>query len=70
LPPQPRARAVIILVSPRKPDAATAANAGLLGQFLAHTRVFNLPWLGAEFDPAQALKDARVRKTLAALTKA
>ena len=70
LSPPPRARAVVILFAPRKPDAATATNAGLLGQFLPRARIFNLPWLGDEFEPEKALKDARVRKTLAALTKA
>ncbi len=69
LPPAQRARAVVILFAPRKLDAATATNAGLLGQFLAPARIFNLPWLGNEFDPEKALQDARVRKTFMALAK-
>ena len=70
LPPNLSARAVIILFAPRKPDAATASNAVLLGQFLSQKRMFHLPWLGDEFDPEKALKNVRVIKTLAALTKA
>jgi dethiobiotin synthetase len=59
----------IILMSPRQPDAATAANAGLLARFRSRETIFSLPWLGHPVDPVAALKKARVRKVFAALAK-
>jgi hypothetical protein len=41
----------------------------VLRPYLAQQELFTLPWLGDELNPVQALKDARVRKIFAALTK-
>ena len=69
LPKNRRPDAVIILVSPRNPDPAAGSNARVLRPYLAQQELFTLPWLGDELNPVQALKDARVRKIFAALTK-
>ena len=69
LPKNLRPRTEIILMSPPKPDAATATNARLLAQFLFRERISILPWLGNPFDPASAVKKTRVRKVLAVLAK-
>lgn len=63
LPKNQRAKAKIVLMAPPKPDAATASNAKLLGQFLAAERILILPWLGKSFEPAKVLKNPRVRQT-------
>ena len=39
-------RAGVVLISPPKPDAATASNAKLLAEFFEAKRIFGLPWLG------------------------
>ena len=57
----------VILMSPPKPDAATATNGKLLAQFFPAAKIFTLPWLGKKFEPAAGLKNPRVRKALAAL---
>jgi dethiobiotin synthetase len=69
LPENLRPVAKIILMSPPKPDAAAAANAGLLARFLSREKIFTLPWLGAELNVAEALKKTRLRKVLAALAR-
>ncbi len=66
LPRRVSAGARVVLMSPRKPDASTKTNAGLLAEFFDAKRIFELPWLGnrpAEKVPA----DSRVRRTLRAL---
>jgi len=67
LPKNYRARTKIVLVSPAKPDSATATNAKLLGEFFPPAKIFTLPWLGKNFETATALKNPAVRKTLAKL---
>jgi dethiobiotin synthetase len=67
LPRSASRRARIVLMSPSKPDAATATNASLLAEFLDAKRIFCLPWLGVYFDLEKAMKDSRVRRTLRAL---
>jgi dethiobiotin synthetase len=63
LPKNLRAEAKIVLVSPPKPDAATATNAKLLAEF-SNVKILSLPWLGRKFLNA---KNPRVRQTLRAL---
>jgi dethiobiotin synthetase len=69
LPRSASCRARVVLMSPSKPDASIATNAGLLAEFLDAKRIFCLPWLGGRFDPEKAMKDSRVRRTLRALVK-
>lgn len=59
----------IVLMSPAKPDASSSSNAKLLARFFPRGKILLLPWLGANFDPATAVKNPRVRRTLAALVK-
>jgi len=67
LPQNLQARTRVILVSPRKPDAATKSNAKLLAQFLPAEKIFTLPWLGRNFSTTNALKNPRVLRLLRAL---
>jgi len=67
LPKNLRAQAKVVLMSPPKPDPATASNGKLLAQFFPTANIFTLPWLGKKFEPAAVLKNRRVRKTLVAL---
>ena len=62
-------RACVVLMSPSRPDASTATNAGLLAEFLDTKRIFCLPQLGGRFDPEKVLKDPRVRRTFCRLVK-
>jgi dethiobiotin synthetase len=64
LPKNLRAKAKVVLMSPPKPDAATAANAKLLGEFFPPEKILRLPWLGKKFEPARILKSPPVRRTL------
>jgi len=70
LPKNYRAKARIILMSPAKPDAATKTNAKLLGEFFPAGKIFTLPWLGKNFEPAIALKTPQLKRTLAVLVSA
>jgi len=63
------AKAKVVLMSPAKPDAATAANANLLGLFFPPENIFMLPWLGKKFSPEAALKKPQVKQALAALVE-
>jgi len=67
LPKNYRARAKVVLMSPAKPDSATATNVRLLGGFFPREQIFTLPWLGKKAQTSAALKAAGVRRTLAAL---
>ncbi len=67
LPPKNRAQAKVVLMSPEKPDAATATNAALLAEFFPAKQIFTLPWLGKKFTLDSALKIPQVRRTLARL---
>ena len=68
LPADFRAAAKVVLMSPAKPDAATATNAGLLAEFFPAKEIFTLPWLGQKFSTVAALKNPPVRRTLSKLT--
>jgi len=69
LPKKFRTRARVVFMSPPEPDAASASNAKLLKSFFPRERIFTLPWLGENFAPAEVLKKAPVRRTLAALLR-
>jgi hypothetical protein len=56
----------IVLVTPEKPDTATASNAGLLERSIMK-RVFRLPWLGKKISARTALRQAKIRTTLGTL---
>jgi hypothetical protein len=56
-------------MSPPKPEAATASNAKLLGQFFPAGEIFSLPWLGEKFETAEILKKPAVRKTFSTLLR-
>jgi hypothetical protein len=56
-------------MSPSKPDAATASNAKLLGQFFPSRNICTLPWLGKNFPAESALKVAAVRRALRMLVR-
>jgi dethiobiotin synthetase len=64
LPKKFRAEAKVILMSPAKPDSATASNPKLLAQFFPPEKIFTLPWLGKKVKPAMALDNPQVRRTL------
>jgi dethiobiotin synthetase len=72
LPPAARARAVVVLMTPRRPDAATRTNAALLAEYFPAGRIFRIPWLGRPVHFERALKHAGVcnslRKILGDLT--
>jgi dethiobiotin synthetase len=67
LPKNVRAKAKVVLMSPAKADAATKTNAQLLGGFFPPSKILALQWLGENFEPSSALKNFRVKKTLAKL---
>jgi dethiobiotin synthetase len=67
LPKNLRAKTRVVLMSPRKPDAATNSNAKLLAEFFYTKKIFRLPWLGENFAAARVLKNLAVRRTLEAL---
>ncbi len=67
LPKNLHAKTKVVLMSPKKPDAATASNAKLLEQFLAPEKIFTLPWLGEKFELKAALKNSQVKRTLGKL---
>jgi dethiobiotin synthetase len=67
LPKSVRPKAKIILMSPPKPDAATASNATLLAQFVSPEKIIALPWLGKKYTTERVLKKAAVRRRLHAL---
>jgi dethiobiotin synthetase len=64
LPAKARAKSMVVLMSPAKPDESTGTNHGLLVEFFASERIIALPWLGSKVDLAAALRDRRVRKGL------
>ena len=66
LPEKLRAQAQMVLMSPPKPDPATATNAKLLEQWSAQT-TFRLPWFGENFSASVVLQQPQVKRTLAAL---
>ena len=66
LPKTLRAKVKIVLMSPPKPDAATASNAKLIGQFFPAKNIVNLPWLDENIATV-ALKQPKTRRSLARL---
>jgi dethiobiotin synthetase len=64
LPPAARARAVVVLMTPPRPDATTRTNARLLAEYFPANRIFRLPWLGRPVNFEQAMKNASVRQSL------
>jgi dethiobiotin synthetase len=69
LPRSASCRARVVLMSPAKPDASASTNVSLLAEFLDAKRIFCLPHFGRRIDLDKVLKDARVRRTLRALTR-
>jgi dethiobiotin synthase len=69
LPKKLRAKAKLVLMSPAKPDAATAGNGKLLAETFPREKLFRLPWLGENFSVDEALKNPKVKRTLAALAE-
>ncbi|MEJ0088236.1 MAG: dethiobiotin synthase [Limisphaerales bacterium] len=69
LPKNLRAKAHIVLMSPPKPDASTKTNAILLADYFDAGRIVTLPWFGARFSLAKALKIPRVQLRLRTLTR-
>ena len=69
LSPSLRAQARIVLMSPPKPDSATASNAGLLAEFFPANRIHTLPWLGSSFSLTKTLPAKSIRTCLAKLVK-
>ena len=67
LPQGAAATSRVVLMSPRKTDAAARTNARFLAEFFKAEKIFTLPWLGEKFSVPAALRDARVSRTLAAL---
>lgn len=59
LPKNLRTHAKVVLMSPPKPDSATASNAKLLAEFFPAEKIVILPWLGKKFSPAKVLKSRR-----------
>jgi len=68
LPEKSRQQACVVFMTPQKPDAATAANTKLLGEFFPAEKILTLPWLGKNFDPATVLRQPQVRRILRKLT--
>jgi dethiobiotin synthetase len=67
LPRSAAARARVVLMSPRKRDAAAGANAKLLAGFFDARRIFTLPWLGENYSAGEVLKNPHARRVLRAL---
>jgi dethiobiotin synthetase len=60
-------QAHVVLVSGRRPDAASRSNPGLLRELVGPGRVHVLPWLNFPGRPQQALSNRAVRATLKSL---
>ena len=70
LPANYRATAKIVFMSPPKPDAATATNAQLLGEFFPPEKIFTVPWLGRKLPPpVEILKNGKLRRLLRELAR-
>jgi len=64
LPKNLRNKGCVVLMSPPKPDPATASNAALLGRFLPAEKIMMLPWLGKNLSHTQAIAMPPVKRTL------
>jgi dethiobiotin synthetase len=69
LPRNVRAKARVVLMSPRKPDPATESNIKLLAEFFDGERIFTLPWLAGNFSAPEVLENPRGRRMLRALSR-
>ena len=67
LPKSFQRKARVVLMSPRKPDTATASNTKLLAEFFDAKRIFTLPWPGRQFAVEQVLRNPAVSRPLRAL---
>jgi len=63
LPAAAARRARVVLMNPRRSDAATRTNAGLLGEFIDPSRILILPWLASPVSE-KSFRDRRVRAAL------
>ena len=63
LPAATAQRAQIVLMHPRRPDAASRTNAALLGEFFDPARTLVLPWLASPVSE-KSFRDRRVRREL------
>lgn len=69
LPPVMAARAQVVLMSPRRPDAASRTNRALLGGFMPIGHVHSLPFLPNTKKLASFRLSPSIRNTLAALLR-
>ena len=67
LPNDARTRARIVLMTPKRPDAATRSNIGLLAEFFDRRKTVSLPWLGDKPSLDRAFKISAVRNALRAI---
>ncbi|HWN94402.1 MAG TPA: dethiobiotin synthase [Methylomirabilota bacterium] len=67
LPPIIASRARIVLMTPRKSDAASRANPGLLAEFMDEAHISVLPWFARVSNYGRLAAEPRVRRTLSAL---
>ena len=63
LPAAAARRARVVLMNPRRSDASTRTNAGLLGEFFDPARILVLPWLPSPVSE-KSFRDQRVLKGL------
>lgn len=69
LPKNFRRKTKIVLIALEKADSATASNAKLLSEFCDKKRIFQLSWLGKNFETNRVLKKPVIRRVLRALAK-
>jgi len=67
LPTHFRNKTKVVLMSPKKPDAATVSNVKLLAEFFDSKRIFSLPWFGKGFGAGH--EKPAVRKMLGAMAE-
>lgn len=67
LPTRFQQSAPVVLMSPRRRDAASLSNARLLGELIGEDRVHVLPWLGAAWNSAGTLQRTAVQRSLVRL---
>jgi dethiobiotin synthetase len=67
LPKNVRASEKIVLMSPSKPDAASASNATLVRELFPPGKIFSLPWFKGSVYPGQQPLTSAIRRILAGL---
>lgn len=60
-------KARVVLMSPKKEDAASRSNAALLAEYFPAEKIFTLPWLGKKISPRRALKTISPQRILEAI---